>query len=232
MSTAQIESYVEQFAYGYSQCTGSDSTTVTTIGVGTNSFGTDVGGAAAQRWVDMIDAVRGWVSQNGYGSQVSVEAADDIETSFNPYAVVGPWVGQLSADGMPYVDYGSAGGCNSPVAFNGGSGGSCNNGWNQDQLWWVSSGVGGAAADPEIYYQGDSSDWAAVCLFGASYEYTDVYFEGVLDEYPLNTGSNTSSQAWSDMWGAANYPYPPMNGQCDQSIAYSTELYLSTANGD
>lgn len=203
-----------------------------TIGVGTNSYGTDVGAAVAQQWVDMIDAIRGWVSQNGYGSQVFAEAASDIEPGFNPYLTVGPWVGQMSADGMPCIDYGSAGGCNTTVSWNGGSGGGCNSGWDQDQLWWVSSGVGGAAADPDIYYQGDANDWAAVCLFGASYEYMKVYFEGVLDEYPLDKGSNTSAQAWSDMWGAAKYPYAPMNGQCDQSIAYSTELYLSRANGD
>jgi len=187
MSTAQIESHVEQFAAGYYTCTGSDSTTAATIGVGTNSHGSDVGAAAAQQWVDMIDAIRRWVSQNGYGSQVSAEAASDIEPGFNPYSTAGPWVAQMWADGMAYIDYGSARGCNTTVSWNGGAGGSCNSGWDQDQLWWVSSGVGGAAADPDIYYQGDANDWAAACLFGASYEYTKVYFEGVLDEYPPNT---------------------------------------------
>jgi hypothetical protein len=60
LNYSAIESASEQFALGYFVCTGSDTTSVVTLGLGTNNSAH----VSYMTWANTVKAVQNWVSQN------------------------------------------------------------------------------------------------------------------------------------------------------------------------
>ncbi|TAN31944.1 hypothetical protein EPN29_12135 [bacterium] len=196
VSYATIESLAENFALGYYYCTGSDFTSVVTIGIGTNNSAYHIDSAGGSAWAGVANTVKNWVSSNNYQSQVNVDGANDMEPSWDTYSATKSWVdAYTSAGGPAYEDYGSADGCPQTTHTNGG----CNNGWTQDDVWYVSYGAAPALAAPEIYIQAQANQWGQIKLW----KY--MFFEGPLDEYDLNTGTFTASQAWTALGNAQSW---------------------------
>lgn len=210
-SNAQIESLADEYADGFYYCTGSDTTSHLYLSVGTRNSqdvtgnGTTYGNG--QTWSSVVSAVQSHMNSsfcyNGRckSAQTTAWAANDMEPSWNSASNTINWANGFGASGGVYVNYGSADGCPSGSYSNG----SCNNGWNQYDVWYVSWGATPALASPEIYYSVNASQWTMISLYGDHYQGGDsAYYEGPLDEYDLNSSTNTSAQAWSQLWNDLN----------------------------
>src|SRR2546428_495854 len=84
-------SAVAQFARGYYVCTGSDTTSVLWVAVGTTNDGGAVTWGHGKAWAAMINSVNGWLGANGFDSQTWVVGANDMELSWNSPPVTRAW---------------------------------------------------------------------------------------------------------------------------------------------
>src|SRR5437016_5660561 len=83
MSNGQIEAVAEAMAHGYWMCTGSDTTTVFRIGIGTNNSYYDVSYSGGQTWSNVVTAAENSIKISGYSSQAIMYGANDIEPSWS-----------------------------------------------------------------------------------------------------------------------------------------------------
>jgi hypothetical protein len=211
-SNAQIEAVAEAFSEGYYYCTGSDTSSILTLGIGTNNSNGDVNYSGGQAWANLISDVEVSNSNNNYSSQVTTVAANDMETGYNSPSATEDWVnGFTSIFPSMLLNYGDAGGC-PPY-------GSCNNGWSQYDVWYVSWGASPALPLPEIYYSANAEQWAEISLYGAQNHGQAVYMQGPLDEYPADNSTLTASQAWDDLWTDLNN-----NSSTAQDMQVSAEI--------
>ena len=221
ISNAQVEGLAEAFAHGYWYCTGSDSTSVLNLAIGTSNYG-NATPASGKTWANDVAAVQASNRSNGYASQVGMLGAYDME-SWCPNHCVTPsgamaWesgFGSVSG-GYKYLDYGSADGCPQTTASNGG----CSGGWKQSDYWYLSWGATPALPVPEIYVTAQAQQWAMISLYGAQSQGARLYMQGPLDEYDLDTTTLTASQAWSYLWTNLNN-----NAATTDTPPYSLEIH-------
>ncbi|MHB8340991.1 MAG: hypothetical protein ACYDB7_07415 [Mycobacteriales bacterium] len=203
------------FAVGYFNGTGADTSSVLDLFVGTNSS-LDVTYTTGEDWGGVVNAVLGKVESAGYGSQVTVVGADDIEDD-NGFAGPTPtldWVQGYSAVAEPgYADFGDATGC-PPY-------GGCTNGWTPQDIYQVAWGAPFADyPTPEIYSAGTGSEWAYlsanvgyISFFAPLSQYLVCQQEG---EPPTCTGTDyTPSQSWNTLYSDTG-----------QATSYLAELVL------
>jgi hypothetical protein len=208
-SYATDENLAEVFAWGYYKCASNNSDTTTTLFlvVGTNNSGYSVNYGGGQGWGNVVSAVGSYISNNSAeADQVVVYGGNDIESWGSASGTLAWTAGyQANAPGYSYVDHGSADGCPTTISS---PPGSCSNNWNQYDYWYVSWGNNIGEAAPEIYNtSGDqATQWALISAYGANNENNYIAaFESVLDEYDLNSGTNSSAQAWTDLWNALTF---------------------------
>lgn len=214
---AQVQQIAEAFADGYWTCTDYDETSILTLGLGINNYGSWVTYANGQTWVNDVAAVQAYNRSAGYASQVGMMGGGDLEPGWNSYSVTNSWVqGFASVSGYKYLDFGSADGCPTNSFHNG----SCSNGWNQYDVWYVSWGALPALPTPEIYITALAQQWAMISLYGARYQKAIVYMQGPWDEYDLDNSTLTSSQAWNDLWTDLN-----QKSSTAQRMYYSLEIH-------
>ncbi|GHO87888.1 hypothetical protein [Dictyobacter formicarum] len=218
ISNAQIEAVAEEFAHGYWDCTGlNDTTSVLKLGIGTNNSYYDVSYGGGQTWVNVVAAAQAYDHSKGYDSQVVMMGANDMEPGFGSASSTISWSqGFASVSGYLYLNYGSADGCPQYSTGNG----SCNNGWNQYDEWYVSWGSPPAIVAPEIYYSSMARQWAMISLYGAQSQGSAVQMQGPLDEYDLDTSTLTPAQAWSNLWTDLNN-----NSATAQNMPFSLEIH-------
>jgi hypothetical protein len=220
ISNGQIEAVAEQFSYGYWICTGSDTTSVLKVGLGTNNSYYDVSSSGGHTWANVVAAVRSYNHSHGYDTQVNAGGANDIEPSWNSWSATKAWIdGYAAVDPAYYLNYGSVDGCPSGSASNGG----CNNGWNQYDVWYASWGSPPAFPTPEIYYGVNAQQWAMISLYGALHQSGRVYMQGPWDEYDLDTSTLTPTGAWNDLWTDLNN-----NSNTTQNMPFSLEIHSET----
>ena len=215
ISNGAIEAVAEAFSHGYTGC--HNASTVLTLGIGTNN-NISVTYTGGQPWANVVKAVNTSNASHGYEYDVIVEGANDIEPGFGGASAARSWAqGFASVPGYRYIDFGSADGCPASGSGNG----SCNNGWTEDDEWYVS--WGNPAADnpvPQIFYSAMAHQWATISLYGATHKGSAVYMAGPGDEHELDTSTLTSSQAWTDLWTDLNN-----NSATRQSMSYSLEIH-------
>jgi len=215
ISNGHIEAVAEAMAHGYWVCTGSDSTTVLRIGIGTNNSYYDVSYGGGQTWSNVVTAAENSIKISGYSSQVIMYGANDIEPSWSSASAAIAWAnGFGSVGGHHYFNYGSADGCPQYSTGNGG----CNNGWNQYDVYYVSWGANPAQGTPEIYYSSQARQWAMIDLY-AHQTQGGMYIEGPLDEHDLNTSTFTAQGAWNALWTDL------YNARISQNFPYSLEVH-------
>lgn len=217
ISNGQIEAVAEAFSHGYWVCTGSDTTTVLDLGIGTNNSLYDVSSSGGRTWVDDVAAIQSSNKITGYYSQVRMYGANDIEPSWSGASAAIAWAnGFAGVSGYGYFDYGSADGCPQTSSNNG----SCNNGWNQYDVYYVSWGAQPAHPTPEIYYQSQANQWAMISLYGAQHQGGHIVIWGPWDEHDLDTSTFTATQAWDALWYAVN-----SRSSTAQNFGYSLEIH-------
>jgi hypothetical protein len=218
ITNGQIEAATESFSKGYYTCARSkgDTTTILHLGIGTNNSFQDVSQAGGAAWIKVVSVVQNSNKSHGYYAQVHMYAANDMEPGFGGAAATINWVhGVTSISGLDYLNYGSADGCPQTSSNNG----ACNNGWNQYDVWYVSNGPTQGHPIPEIYYPAQASQWAMLSLYGAQHQGRRMNIWGPLDEYVLNTSTNTAAQAWNQLWSDVNN-----NSATKQNFSYSMEI--------
>ncbi len=200
LTNGQIETYAEQFALGYWNGTGSDYSSVLTLGIGTNNSGAS-STSLGTTWANVVQTVKNWLSYYGYTSQITADGANDIEPAWNSVANSNGWSnGYNNQGGSAYIDFGSADGCSSTSYANTG----CSNGWVQDNVWWAAWGCPPAQAAPEIYYQVNADQWFRIAQYSHYYKSSLMGFQGPMDQYDLDSSSFTSAAAWNALWNDVN----------------------------
>jgi hypothetical protein len=202
LTNGQIIAIADEFSHGYWLCTGSDSTSILRLGIGTNNSYSGVSYAGGQSWANDVATVNSYNASTGYSSQVAVEGANDIEPSWwNPSDSMSWSQGYASVGNGLYIDFGSADGCPTNSYDNSQY---CNNGWSQYDEWYVSWGSPPAMSAPEIYFQALADQWTMISLYGAQYQNAAVRMQGPMDEYDLDTSTFTPTQAWNALWNDLN----------------------------
>jgi hypothetical protein len=199
---SQIAKYAEQFGYGYWICTGTDTTSVLELAIGTNNSYYDVNSTGGASWGNSVVAtVKSWLNSHYAYQQVLAGGANDMEPSYHNATDTRAWVGGYSGTSAGWFDnYGSADGCSQTSYSNGG----CNNGWRQADVYYVSWGNDEAYALPEIYYLSQSHQWTMISRYGYYYgNYGKIGFDGPMTEFGYN-GSYDSNHAWNQFWTELN----------------------------
>ncbi|MHB1551496.1 MAG: hypothetical protein ACYDEU_07995 [Vulcanimicrobiaceae bacterium] len=208
-SIAAITSAAQSYLGGFSACrVGSEALT---LAVGTSNYpGSDnqaQGTVTSQHgaaWAGMIDALVTYVENQGAAAYETVYGADDIEPGWGLAQYARNWVdGYHQNTTAPLVDYGSADNC--PT----GQGGSCANGWTQDDEYNVAFGSGPSAPMPEIYDTGGimAAEWYNISLYGYLKYGKAIRFSGPMTQYAAcacGNGTNTPQQAYEELYAGLN----------------------------
>jgi hypothetical protein len=222
-SIAQIQAAAQAFLTGYYRCSTSIPRLTLIIGTSNNA-----GSASAvtynhgKAWSGMVNNVLAWLGQKGYAWQEDVAGGSDMELDWNTASNTRAWVdGYGSIDVRPTYDYGDAAGC-PPY-------GSCDNGWRQEDVWYVSWGAPPAWPLPEIYTTNGSmaAEWYRLSLYGYTQHGSRMNISGSLTQYQAcidNGGgcsgtNNTPSQGWSQLYNKLNG-----DSRTAQGLAWSTDL--------
>ncbi|HLI52134.1 MAG TPA: hypothetical protein VKU87_10070 [Thermomicrobiaceae bacterium] len=219
---SQISGYAERFAFGYYYCTGTDTTTTLHLGIGTNNSTynfdrVDYGGG--EDWATEVNNIANDVANQGESSQVVVFGASDMELDWHDAASTINWVNGYQAQTSNHLlNFGDAAGC--PPS------GGCDNQWTVANVYYVSWGDPIAYSLPEIYYSTNAQQWQNISLYGVTSGQSagKIVFDGPLDQYDLCPSSNTSDQAWNQLWTDIN-----QDSRTASSLTYSAEMH--TSNG-
>lgn len=206
---AKLESLVGDYVDAYT----AQSSAAVTVAVATNNSGDFTAFNAAgrgRRWATLLQDLR---AQTAGTPQVTVLAADDIESGFaysSTEAQAQTWenefLGALPATSSTPTDLyfiGSADGC--PTVF-GQTGRTCANRWTQAQYVQLAGGSGAYAgriqALPQIYLRTQAVQWADIA---ASARGGRTMFDGSLTEHAACPSASSSGCGFASMTAAEGY---------------------------
>jgi hypothetical protein len=211
-SVADIEAAVEGWLDGYWSCGGIGSAR---LAIGTSNFRGFTQRAHGAAWAGLVTRVNDWIlAPPSWGARLAARGASDLEPSWNTAANSRAWVdGYTSVFQYPFYNYGSADGC---PPF-----GSCNNGWTQEDVWYVAYGAASAWPIPEIYSPANAQQWYRIGQYGAVHHGSAVHFLGTLTQRAAAGGccTNAPDQGWQQLFEALNG-----NPQTAQDLPYSTDI--------
>ncbi len=204
LTNSQVSNMVYQFARGYFNCTGIDSTSILDLGVGTNdsdNYSTSTYSALGTDWANLMESINSSLAGSGYTAQVQLYGANDIEDwygagTYVPASDANAWVNAYAAAANPgYFDYGDADGCSTTTDTNT----ACANGYDQYDYYYYSWGAAPALAVPEIYYSGSAWQWTRISQYASIYQ-SAMRFDAPMDEHDIDSSTLTASQAYSDLF--------------------------------
>lgn len=219
-SVAQIQAAAKAFLTGYWRC--SPYYPHITLVVGTSNYRGATNSGHGRAWANMVNNVLAWIGQRGYTSQEDVAGGSDMELSWNTASATRAWInGYDTVDVRPIYNYGDAAGC-PPY-------GSCNNGWTQEDVWYVSWGAPPAWPLPEIYTTNGSmaSQWYRMSLYAYTRHFRRMNIAGTMTQKQAcldnggctNGTDNTPAAGWTQLWSSLN-----ADARTAQSLAWSTDI--------
>jgi hypothetical protein len=206
---ATDESLAVSFAQGYFACTAEVHSTVLTLGIGTNNSSSQVNTTGGSTWANVVTTVRNTVASRGYSTQVTVWGANDMELGYSSQANTLAWVNGYG-NGPSYFDYGDAQSCPN-----------CGSGWTQYGVWYKSWGATPAYPVPEIYYQHQADEWAAISQYSRGTQGVTMTFKGPMDQWRRAPSSYSADQAWKV------FRDDLASHGVDSSLTYSTSIVAS-----
>lgn len=206
-STAAERAASEQFGAGYYSGTGSDTTAVAFIAMGTSNYGSwfansTNAGRFGSWWASTVNKEEAWFQDNGYASQAQGRGAIDAEMAWNGPAPTLTWSHDYDSSGSYYYyDFGDAAGCPS-----------CQNGWSERNVYYMAYGDSLAEALPEIYNSAMATEWGDIASYAYASLGADMGFLGSMSQYQAckdlgqtcSGADNTAAQAWTDLYDALN----------------------------
>ncbi len=239
-SNAQIESLSETFADEYYICTGLSYSVKLNLAISTNdsppAFGStgynpSVYTSLGQTWATVVSAAIQYDKNNGAANQVYIWGGNDIESWCNnssgsnlctPASDATAWVqGYSASNPAPFDNFGSADNCPTNVYSNATcyapKGYLSTYNYQQSNYYYYSWGALPSQVTPEIYQSAWGQQWAMISRYGAYSGQGTINFQAPLDEHDLYTTTDTSAQAWNDLWNALNAAAVPsgMNFSCE-----------------
>lgn len=194
LTFGQVENLATNFAEGFYEGTGSNTSAILELGVGTNNSYEGVTTGGGSNWQSVVDATTTDVKP--YKSQVIVYGANDIESWYNPNTGnytsredTQDWVDGFAPD--IYFNYGSADNC--PTSGSGDHSCDTPGDWTKYWYWWMSYGSAGGLATPEIYTLTFAEQWGSI----NSYKHID--FTGPWDDHPACSSHYDDQTAWDKL---------------------------------
>ncbi len=229
LSNSVIKESAKYFALGYYYGTGSDIQSQLRMVIGTNNYGLYTTYGHGQAWAQLVKDVGTWLAGNSVGSQVTVRGGSDIEVGYSSPSTAFSWVnGYTNTWSSPYYmyNYGDAGGC--PQSGTTATPRSCNNGWNQDNVEYVSWGAPPTYPFPQIYATSgaNAKQWQQIALYSYLAYSSDMTILGPLSQSQACaqkggcTGTNnTPDQSWTQLWNQLN-----SDTRTAQNLSWSTDI--------
>jgi hypothetical protein len=182
---SEVADYVEQYAKGYYDCLGTDTGSHLRIVIGTNNSTGSVNYANGSAFGQLVNDVASWIINQGYSSQIDVAGGNDMELDYNTPSATKDWVDGYASTSTRYLyNYGDSGGCKEYGQTSAPR--SCNHGWTQQDIWYISWSSPAAWPLPEIYNTvgSQSRQWQQISLY--SYfipDYPRMVIAGSLTQY-------------------------------------------------
>jgi hypothetical protein len=152
------------------------------------------------KWGSRSNAVN-TLSRYFHGHSIA-GGGQDFEPGFGQVGPARAWAAAFSANSPRRLyNFGSADGCPPKPAPSGRRGGSCNNGWTQSDIYYL-SGQQNRYPFPEIYYSGNVPQWPAISLFAVQTGHQKLHFPGPVTQYQRAKSSFAPSTAWSKLFKA------------------------------
>jgi hypothetical protein len=202
-TVTQIRAAGVAFAHGFWVCTASNLAAKVSVALGTNNYAdfcktcgmTDSEIAAfGTAWANMITGANSDISSGGYASQATAVGGVDIEPSWGTTTTARSWASHYnSAASSVYYDNGSADGC--PQSGTVKAAGPCNNGWHQNDEYYVGWQLSYAWSVPEIYIDAQAKEWQQISKWATLNALSKISFAGAMS---TTTGYSPSS-AWTDL---------------------------------
>jgi len=230
-NTSWIADKVEQFGLGFYDC--SSSVPRLNIIAGVNSDSSTVTSAHGTAWANMVTTIDNWFSTSPHDivSQVWAHGGIDAESGF--YAspsMLRSWVNAYSsaAGTVSYAyDFGDAAGC-AYDTYKAPPGYTCNNGFTQDDYFYLSYGCANCQGLPEIYNttiktlpNGNPTDpnaqeWEGIRLYGYHELGQTNEIDGSTTQHTACgqpghscSGTNNTAQAgWTHLYNVVTYFTP------------------------
>lgn len=155
------------------------------VGMGTNNYHLCPCGdlppsysSAGALWGSTVNDLGDYIQTNGYSSVVSAAAGDDAEPGWDTaYTTTGDFVdGYNSTASWIMLDYRSM-----ESGY-----------WSQPHEYHIAYGAGVNFPFPEIYCEGQQTDWENLAVWAAANEPPGMLFLGVLATYPFQIGNCTT----------------------------------------
>jgi hypothetical protein len=207
-SLSTIENAMEQYANGFYTCTGSNLSTLRLV-MGTSNYGSYVSNGHGQSFATSVNNVNTWLSNQGYTQYITAAGGSDMETSWASATTTRSWADGYNTNHLyALYNYGDAGGC--PSASQGGT---CNGGWTQGDVYYVSWGVPAGYAIPEIYNTTgtNAKQWQQISLWGyLNSSQGKITFSGSLTQYDACSGggcsgtNNSPATGWTQLYNTVN----------------------------
>jgi hypothetical protein len=214
---------LQQFGYGYWAC--SPFNTKLILVAGTSNDGSTTGRAHGVAWANMVDATNAYFRKECcIASQVIAVGGIDSELNWNTAGATRRWVdGYDSATPYSYYVDGAAEGC--PPA------GTCDNGWSDEDIYYVNWWNKPAWPFPQIYNEAgtNATQWQRISAFGVTNHGSKMVFRGAMSQLEAcaDQGNpsvcsglkNTPVEAWNQLRNAVN-----ANSSTKGTIPYATDI--------
>lgn len=197
VDTTEIAESAKQFAKGYWECSGSDTTSQIDIAIGTSNFAKYEYGVCTsgswfcttsraynhgEEWVKMVEGVYDWVIKQGYASQITISGANDIEPGWNTPEISKAWAdGFDDHDKGIYIFY-NFGSCdNCPTRLNP----NLTPPWTMEEIYYTAWKSAPVWPIPEIYATSGihARQWAYLSYWAVTHGLSKIEFAGSLTQY-------------------------------------------------
>jgi hypothetical protein len=239
VSTEQIASAIQFYAWGYYSCLGEDLASHLWIGVGTNNYcgpvrnptcaGYNVTPEHGQGWAEMVNQINDWLIVNGLFNQVSAAGANDLEVGWATPETSRGWVdGYDQSNNWQLYHFGDAAGC--PPVPGGDCGTSKYPEWTEEDVWYIAWGAPPSIPTPLIYANSGihAQQWYSLSLYSYLTHGERMDFAAAITQYKAclqrpsdlcNLLDNTPYEGWLQLFSAVH-----SDSRTDQTIDWSTDL--------
>lgn len=218
-----VKAVAQNYAAGYWNCTGSDTQSHLTLGIGTSNYlradmqNADRARQHGQLWAQTVVEVNSWLISTGYVSQVYAAGANDMELFWATPTLTRAWVDGFNAydnDTAIYYNYGACEGC--PQSYYSSIGswtGGVNYSWHIEDVWYITWGIQPAWAVPEIYLStgANARQWQTLSKYSAVQKGSRIDFSGSMTQYGAcqqrggctfdsSDTMNTPQEGWNQLW--------------------------------
>lgn len=209
----QVANAIEAYSRGYWKGTGSDVKSTVHVIVGTNNSYT-VTYEGGQNFAKMINQINSHNTANSYSDQVEVDGGNDMEPGYDDPGSTIAWVkGYDSVNSYSLYNYGSADGCYHTNNYSGMTNYACNNGWDYEDLYYISWGAPPSVPLPQIYDNGGimAEQWQNINKYAVISHGKYMDFSGTLTQYGScqqvgcqSELDNTPAQGWTQLYNELN----------------------------